>query len=144
MKQGQCFTIVMIDDDNDEADLMEEAFAESHYSIQFKYFSSFDEFIASVNRSVLPDLIVMDINLPCKNGIQCIHELKADPALSHIPVVTFSNSHCAMYEDETRLAGALQLFVKPTTMSEYRKLAYQFCMICLQHSSSQFEEQAVA
>jgi PleD family two-component response regulator len=144
MVQHQQFNIAMIDDDSDEADFIEDAISDSNLPIQFRYFSSFEQFMEAAPQSFLPDLIIMDINLPCKNGIECIKELKAHTTLSYIPVVTFSNSHCQKYEDDSKQAGALQLFLKPTTISEYRQVVDAFYEICLKNSASQFEEQAVA
>jgi DNA-binding NtrC family response regulator len=144
MVQQQHFNIAMIDDDSDEADFMGEAICESELPIRFNYFSTFDEFLDATSASFLPDLIVMDINLPCRNGIECIKELKSNPMLSYIPVVGFSNSHCQKYEEDSMKAGALQLFIKPTTINEYKDVVDRFYQVCLQNSASHFEEQAVA
>ena len=40
-----------------------------------------------------PDLIILDLNLPRKNGREVLAELKADPELSSIPVVVLTTSH---------------------------------------------------
>jgi response regulator RpfG family c-di-GMP phosphodiesterase len=145
MMQREHFIIAMIDDDSDEADFIEQALYESNLPIQLKYFSSFEKFMnAAASQSFLPDLIIMDINLPCKDGIACIHELKADVTLSYIPVVTFSNTHCQKYEDDSVNAGAIQLFIKPTTLTEYKTIVGKFYEFCLKNSASEFEDQAVA
>lgn len=39
-----------------------------------------------------PDIILLDLNLPKKNGIEVLQEIKADPALQSIPVVVLSTS----------------------------------------------------
>ena len=40
----------------------------------------------------LPDLIFLDLNMPCKNGIECLNELKSKPAYRSIPVIVYSSS----------------------------------------------------
>ena len=40
----------------------------------------------------LPDLILLDINLPGMGGIECLSEIRADPALTHLPVLVLSSS----------------------------------------------------
>jgi CheY-like chemotaxis protein len=41
----------------------------------------------------LPDLILLDINMPKKNGIQALQEIKSDPFLKHIPVIMLTTSN---------------------------------------------------
>jgi CheY-like chemotaxis protein len=69
----------------------------------------------------LPDLILLDLHLPRKNGLRVLAEIKADSRLQHIPVIilTTSNSqadilHCYELEANCYLA-------KPSTMSEFRE-----------------------
>lgn len=42
--------------------------------------------------AVIPDLILLDLNLPRKDGRQVLEEIKADPSLRHIPVVVLTSS----------------------------------------------------
>lgn len=67
----------------------------------------------------LPDLMILDLNLPKKDGRGVLRELKADPRLRHIPVVVLSSS-----EADRDLADAYQLqascFVtKPADLDEF-------------------------
>ena len=41
-------------------------------------------------RLEMPDLVVTDLVMPYKNGLEIIREMRADPALSHIPVIVIS------------------------------------------------------
>src|ERR1041385_2052858 len=41
----------------------------------------------------LPDILFLDLNMPCKNGFECLSEIKQDPALNGFPVVIFSTSY---------------------------------------------------
>lgn len=65
-----------------------------------------------------PDLILLDINLPEKNGFEVLDEVKADPELKHIPVLIFSSSS----EDEDVLKafehGATSYIAKPPSIDE--------------------------
>lgn len=54
-----------------------------------------------------PDLVLLDILLPRANGIFFLKQIKADPELSSIPVVAFSN-----YDDPTTKKEALKLGAK--------------------------------
>src|ERR1041385_797291 len=63
----------------------------------------------------LPDYIVLDLNLPRRNGFEILGEIKSDPRLSGIPVIVLSSSHAP---DEVARAYDLQAaayFVKPVS-----------------------------
>jgi len=66
-----------------------------------------------------PDLVLLDLNLPNKNGFQVLAEMKADPRLKTIPVIVFSGS-----DEESDIAQAYDLqisayLVKPTSVDGY-------------------------
>jgi chemotaxis family two-component system response regulator Rcp1 len=42
--------------------------------------------------AVRPDLILLDLNLPKKDGREVLAEIKADPSLKHIPIIVLSTS----------------------------------------------------
>ncbi|WP_439504358.1 response regulator [Sediminibacterium sp.] len=48
--------------------------------------------LALNNSNTLPDIILLDINLPRKNGHQVLHHIKASPILKKIPVIMFTTS----------------------------------------------------
>ena len=70
-------------------------------------------------RDHLPDVILMDINLPGISGIEALNILRADPATAHIPVVALSAN--AMPRDiEKRLeAGFFRYLTKPIKVNEF-------------------------
>ncbi|MGE5521483.1 MAG: response regulator [Candidatus Dadabacteria bacterium] len=40
----------------------------------------------------LPDILFLDLNMPCKNGYDCLEEIRQDPRLCQLPVVVYSSS----------------------------------------------------
>lgn len=75
------------------------------------------------NPDTLPDLIVLDINMPIKNGFLTLHELKINPALNPVPVAMLTSS--GRLEDELRCyqMGAKAFFKKPDSLPQYVQLA---------------------
>lgn len=73
----------------------------------------------------LPDVILMDIQLPDMDGLQATRILKADPATSHIPVVALTAF--AMKEDEQRMreGGCDGYIQKPIRYKEFLALLEQ-------------------
>jgi CheY-like chemotaxis protein len=65
--------------------------------------------------STMPDLIVLDIELPIKNGIEVLRELRARPPTMAIPVVVLSNTPGAMSMDVAHQLGISAWAVKSAT-----------------------------
>ena len=70
-------------------------------------------------RRALPELILMDINLPGINGFQALSILREDPATAHIPVLAISAN--AMPADIKRglEAGFVHYLTKPIKVDEF-------------------------
>ena len=83
--------------------------------------------------SFLPDLMLLDIILPKKNGFELMEDINKDPKLSKIPVIITSN--LAQEEDisKGRNLGAIDYFVK--SRSTIDELVEKIKNICTQNSS---------
>jgi CheY-like chemotaxis protein len=66
-----------------------------------------------------PDLIVMDLNLPRKDGWQVLQECKADPALRNIPIVIFTTSRLDQDVERCYALGANSVVAKPFELSPF-------------------------
>jgi two-component system, chemotaxis family, response regulator Rcp1 len=66
-----------------------------------------------------PDLVVLDLNLPVKDGRQVLSDIKADPYLAKIPIVVFTTSQAN--SDITRVyeLGANCYLRKPGNLAEF-------------------------
>jgi two-component system, cell cycle response regulator DivK len=64
-------------------------------------------------RAEMPALVLMDVQLPGMDGLAATRQIKADPAIGHIPVVAIT-SHAMKGDDETmRAAGCNGYLPKP-------------------------------
>jgi two-component system, chemotaxis family, chemotaxis protein CheY len=61
----------------------------------------------------LPDVLVLDLNMPRLNGVKFLHALRATLELSELPVFVLTTSTARPVHDEALLAGADKVFVKP-------------------------------
>jgi CheY-like chemotaxis protein len=66
-----------------------------------------------------PDLILLDLNLPKKNGREILSEIKCDPSLRHIPVVIFSTSESQDDAASCRELRADAFVTKPLDFGEF-------------------------
>jgi PAS domain S-box-containing protein len=72
-----------------------------------------------IARASLPDVILMDINLPGISGIQALQILRADPATAHIPVVALSANAIPRDIERGLEAGFFRYLTKPIIVNEF-------------------------
>ena len=70
----------------------------------------------------LPDMILLDINMPKKNGFEVLAELKSDPRLRAIPVIMFSSSDAQEDIDGAYGEGANTFITKPVTLKDLEEV----------------------
>ncbi|HLP49884.1 MAG TPA: response regulator [Chitinophagales bacterium] len=110
------FYILHIEDDNDDVELLQDAFKDSGVSASFDVIREGDKVIPWLTAgNKLPDLIVMDLNLPKMHGRDLLRIIKSKVQLSHIPIVILSTSSSKEDIDYCLDNGAVQFITKPTT-----------------------------
>jgi len=118
-------TVLMADDDEEDCMLACDAFAESGAKVAFSSVADGIELIdylsersrSAANR--LPDLILLDMNMPRKDGRQALVEIKSEPALRHIPIVILTSADEQEDVDFTMKARAESFITKPATFDEW-------------------------
>jgi CheY-like chemotaxis protein len=93
--------ILIADDDADDRLLIKEAFEESEWKNPLHFVQDGVELLdylyrrdkfADLTGEALPDLILLDLNMPRKNGIEALEEIKCDDRLKTIPIIVFTTS----------------------------------------------------
>lgn len=93
--------ILIADDDPDDRLLIKEAFEESEWKNPLHFVQDGVELLeylfrkekyADMADEALPDLILLDLNMPRKNGIEALEEIKNDEKLKTIPIIVFTTS----------------------------------------------------
>lgn len=119
--------ILVADDDADDRFLLENAFKEEKITNAVLYFKDGVELIDHLTRKVteteeeltIPGLILLDLNMPRKDGRQVLKEIKNNPRLRFIPVLVFTTSEAEKDIEESYQLGANSYIVKP---NDYTKL----------------------
>ncbi len=70
----------------------------------------------------LPDLLLLDLNLPKRDGREVLVEIKSDPALQHIPVIIFTSSEAEHEVLRAYRHGASCYLIKPMELANYFSL----------------------
>ena len=116
--------IVIVDDDSDDRSLIKDAFLENNPEKNFVLLESGDlllEFLKTVPDSEFPSLILLDLNMPGKDGREVLQEIKKDSRMHHIPVVVFSTSSLDKDRIISYELGANCFLTKP---SSYQEMIY--------------------
>lgn len=116
--------IYLADDDQDDRMLFKEALDEIDTGIAIEDFDNGVTLMDNLlNRNKrLPDIIYLDLNMPLMNGEECLHDIKNEPELAHIPIVIYST-----YVDESSATilqekGANLFLEKPDTFNKLKNL----------------------
>jgi two-component system response regulator len=117
-------TILMADDDPDDRQLTLEAFEENHLANELRFVEDGEELLdylhqrgkyADPNSAPWPGIILLDLNMPRKDGREALQELKKDPRFRGIRVVIMTTSKAE--EDVVRSydLSAASYITKPVT-----------------------------
>ena len=116
-------TILMADDDADDRMLARDAMEESRLGNNFHFVEDGQELMDYLKRTgrfantdaPRPGLILLDLNMPRKDGRQALEEIKSDPELRRIPVVVLTTSKTEEDILRTYDLGANSFITKPVT-----------------------------
>lgn len=81
----------------------------------------------------LPDLVLLDLNLPGYSGLETLADLKADPVLRRLPVVVLTTSKSQHEIDRCYELGAAAVLNKPMRLRDYRAMLSAFERFWLGH-----------
>lgn len=116
--------VLIVDDSRADAELVYEASAGGKFQSKFHTEVDGEKGLAYVRRvhgrqGAALDLILLDLNLPGKHGLEVLAELKGDPRLRAIPVVVFSSSQVQRDIWRCYEAGANCYVNKPGDLEEF-------------------------
>jgi CheY-like chemotaxis protein len=127
MTNRESITILMADDDPDDRLLVQDAFEEVHLNNKFAFVEDGIELMDYLHRrgtyshladTPLPGLILLDLNMPKKDGRTALKEIKEDPVLRTIPIVILTTSSAEEDILRTYDLGANSFIVKPVTFDK--------------------------
>jgi chemotaxis family two-component system response regulator Rcp1 len=117
--------VLLVDDNPADVGLAQEALAGGRHQSHISNVPDGEEavaFLRCVGRyadAVRPDLVILDLNLPRKDGRAVLAEAKADPNLRTIPIVVFSTSRSMLDIARSYELGANCYVSKPGNLNEY-------------------------
>jgi DNA-binding NtrC family response regulator len=112
-------TILLIDDDEDDCLLLSQALAAVSNNVALKCTQSTDHLLETIGRNQ-PSLIIIDLYMPKKHGLDLLRQIKNHPEYNDIPVVMWSTSSPSKnIMAETQ--GVQHFFQKPHCYKELKR-----------------------
>ncbi|MGA9040108.1 MAG: response regulator [Terriglobales bacterium] len=117
--------ILLVDDNPADLDLTIDALAQSKWPSNVSTVSDGAEALAFLRRegkyaaAARPNLVLLDLNLPRKDGRSVLAEVKSDPTLRRIPVVIFSTSQAPLDIGRCYELKANSYVSKPSTLKDW-------------------------
>ena len=129
---NQQVEILLVEDNEDDIVIIQEVFADMKLATIVNTVRDGEEALAYLGRqgkykvAHMPDLVLLDINMPKKNGFEVLEEMKKDPRWQSLPVIMLTTSH--REEDIVRSyeKGACSYMHKLVDLDQFKHLIKQF------------------
>jgi CheY-like chemotaxis protein len=128
---AELIDVLLVEDDPGDVVLIREAFADHKVGNRLSVVSDGVDAMAFLRRapgfadSPRPDLILLDLNLPRKDGSEVLAEIKADPDLSTIPVVVLTTSEAEQDILRSYELHANAYVTKPVDFELFSEIVHQ-------------------
>ena len=132
MKKHQ---ILIVDDDADDREIIRDAFASSINEQEYVFLENGDKLLEFLNLNVhenIPSLIMLDLNMPGKDGRETLKEIKSNDRFQQIPTIVFTTSSSLKDKQVVYNHGANCFVTKPDTFNELIELAKSITKLWLQ------------
>jgi len=100
--------ILLADDDRDDRFFFKEALSELPFSTLLNTFEDGEQLLNYLTENIdnLPDVLFLDLNMPCKNGSESLTEIKLHKKFQQLPVIIYSTSLNSSIADQLYKTGA--------------------------------------
>lgn len=119
--------LLLADDDDDDCFLFEEALSEIPVPTHLTTVHNGEQLMQLLAQLTndLPYILFLDLNMPRKDGFQCLHEIKQNEKLKNLPVIIFSTSCQDAIADRLYRSGAKHYICKPNNFAQLKNVIHQ-------------------
>jgi CheY-like chemotaxis protein len=122
---SKSLSILIADDDAEDREIFTEAIHDVAPQVSIDIATNGQQLMQmlTMEDAPLPQIIFLDLNMPLKNGHECLEEIRSNKRLKHIPVIIYSTSTSREHIDETFRRGASFYMPKPDSFHDLKLLA---------------------
>lgn len=130
--------ITLADDDEDDRLFFTDAFSELKINTKVNTFNDGVELMDYLHNpeSVLPNILFLDLNMPRKNGVECLLEIKQNERFNDIAIAIYSTSSSDEHIEETFVNGANIYIKKPNDFNTLKKILSEVITLNWQYHTS--------
>ncbi|MEN2487070.1 response regulator [Flavobacterium sp. B11] len=135
------YYLLLADDDEDDCLFFKEALDEITVSADLSTVHDGVQLINYLQNNILnlPDVLFLDLNMPRKNGLECLDEIKKDEKLKNLPIIIFSTSLDSEIVNNLYLKGASYYIRKPGEFSKLKNVIEKALTIASENNFKQPE-----
>ena len=120
MSSANPYKVYLIDDDEDEYLLFQQAIAELNINVEIRYINNCEEMLDLLDRGDIPDLLFLDLNMPVIGGRECIKKIR-EKIKDKLSIIIYSTSKYPPDVDGTHQDGANLYVIKPNSFDGLMK-----------------------
>jgi CheY-like chemotaxis protein len=131
--------ILLADDDIDDCIFFKKALDELLLSTHLTVVHDGEQLIQQLinGTNEFPDVLFLDLNMPRKNGFECLSDIKLSKNLNKLPVIIFSTSFEQEVVNQLYQNGAHYFIRKPSEFSQFKKIIQHSLALISQETISQ-------
>lgn len=130
--------VALADDDEDDRMIFKEAIGQLSIKTQLALFKDGEELMdfLQLPEIVQPNLLFLDLNMPAKNGMQCLKEIRQNPSLKNLAIAIYSTSSSEQDIEDTFVNGANIYINKPASFGKLKEVIEKVLQLNWQYHTS--------
>ncbi len=126
--QGRVIEILSVEDNPSDAGLLKQVLKKAGFPSHLSIVPDGEQALDFINRKKTftqapkPDVILLDLKLPKKDGFSVLNEIRQDPENQHIPVIVLTGSDSELNVDWAKRLQANHYLLKPYDLEGFKKL----------------------
>jgi two-component system response regulator len=120
-------TVIITEDDNEDAEFLQQALRERSFDGEIQRMTDGVQLMTRLSEmkisDTLPEMIILDLNMPFKNGLEVLADMNTDDRLKQIPVTVVTASLRKEDEDTCDSLGCELYMRKPVRYRQYMDIA---------------------
>ncbi|MFL5811043.1 MAG: response regulator [Flavisolibacter sp.] len=119
-------TILVVDDDADDREIIKDAFMAAIEELEYVFLENGDKLLEYLDNNIEkdePSLVLLDLNMPGKDGRESLKEIKCNKRFHHLPIIVFTTSSSQRDRLMAYDLGANCFITKPDTFNKLVEMA---------------------